>query len=179
MSFYAPFPTEQFDCQGPSKMRVDPNSLKRRPGTLVLPPLPYALALYAGWYIDDKMYALPLHLGVLHDVVSWTLIGLGLSLFAWTLWVFWRHRTTVNPYRAATRLVVDGPFRFSRNPIYLGDWLIYAGVMVWLQTAWPLLLAPLVWATIRYGVIRHEERHLAAVFGDEYRDFQNTTRRWI
>jgi protein-S-isoprenylcysteine O-methyltransferase Ste14 len=74
---------------------------------------------------------------------------------------------------------VGGPFRFSRNPIYVGDWLIYLGVMLILQTAWPMLFAPLVWLIIRYGVIRHEEAHLAARFGAEYVDYLNKVRRWL
>ena len=68
-----------------------------------------------------------------------------------TVLTLWRFRTTVNPYRAATHLCVNGPFCYSRNPIYVGDWLIYLGVMLILHTAWPILFAPLVWLIIRFG----------------------------
>jgi len=65
-------------------------------------------------------------------------------LFGWTLWTFARHRTTVNPYGGASALCTGGPFHFSRNPIYLGDWFILAGVSLLLGTVWPLVFAPLI-----------------------------------
>ncbi|MDO9468589.1 MAG: isoprenylcysteine carboxylmethyltransferase family protein, partial [Thiobacillus sp.] len=92
---------------------------------------------------------------------------------------FWRHRTTVNPYMAASSLCTGGPFRFSRNPIYVGDWFILVGVSLLLATWWPLLFAPLIWAMLRYGVIRHEEAHLEAKFGDDYRRYKTRVRRWL
>lgn len=151
----------------------------RRPATVVLPPLPYALALYAAWRLDREVLALPLNLGLMNALLGWALVGAGLCLFAWTLFTFWRHHTTVNPYQAASCLAVDGPFRFSRNPIYVGDWFVYLGAMLLLQTLWPLAFAPLVWFIIRFGVIRHEERHLEARFGEEYVKFKGRIRRWL
>ncbi|MEW5770427.1 MAG: isoprenylcysteine carboxylmethyltransferase family protein [Pseudomonadota bacterium] len=151
----------------------------RRPATLVLPPLPYALALYAAWRLDREVWPLPLQLGGANAALGWGLVGVGLGLFAWTFFAFWRHKTTVNPYVAASCLVVSGPFRFSRNPIYLGDWLVYAGATLLLGTLWPLAFAPLVWLIIRYGVIRHEERHLRARFGAEYEAFCARVGRWF
>ena len=151
----------------------------RRPATLVLPPLPYALALYASWYLNRDVWALPIDLGLVNIYFGWALVGVGLFLFSWALWAFWRHHTTVNPYRAASCLVVDGPFQFTRNPIYVGDWFIYAGAMLLLHTLWPLAFAPLVWLIIRFGVIRHEESHLEASFGEEYGRFRERVRRWL
>lgn len=150
-----------------------------RPRTLILPPAPYAAALAGGWWLDRHVHALPLDWGLAGQILGGGLLGIGLVLFGWTLITFWRHRTTVNPYRAASTLCTGGPFRFSRNPIYVGDGFILAGLSLWLQTAWPLLFAPLVWALLRYGVIRHEERHLEARFGEAYRDYKARVRRWL
>lgn len=150
-----------------------------RPRTLILPPAPYAAALVAGWWLDRRVQALPLDWGVTTRPLGWLLVGVGVVLFAWTLVTFARHRTTVNPYKAASALCTDGPFRFSRNPIYLGDWFILGGVALLLETAWPLVFAPLVWALLRYGVIRHEEAHLEARFGDDYRAYKSRVRRWL
>ncbi|MCP5277979.1 MAG: isoprenylcysteine carboxylmethyltransferase family protein [Thiobacillus sp.] len=151
----------------------------RRPATLVLPPLPYALALYAAWRLDREVWPLPVDLGAANPLLGWALVGAGLFMFTWTLFTFWRHHTTVNPYQAASCLVDDGPFRLSRNPIYLGDWLIFAGVMLLLHTLWPLAFAPLVWLIIRYGVIRHEEVHLEARFGEAYVAYKARVGRWF
>lgn len=150
-----------------------------RPRTLMLPPAPYAVAVLGGWWLDRHQLSLPLDLGAVTRPLGWLAVGLGLALFVWTLWTFARHRTTVNPYGGASALCTGGPFRFSRNPIYLGDWFILAGVSLLLGTVWPLVFAPLIWITIRFGVIRHEEAHLEAKFGDAYRDYTTRVRRWI
>ena len=150
-----------------------------RPRTLLLPPAPYAAALLGGWWLDRNVHALPLDWGAATRPLGWLLAGIGLALFGWTLATFRRHRTTVNPYKAASSLCTGGPFRFSRNPIYVGDWFVFAGVSSLLATAWPLLFAPPIWAMLRYGVIRHEEAHLQARFGDAYRDYQTRVRRWL
>jgi protein-S-isoprenylcysteine O-methyltransferase Ste14 len=150
-----------------------------RPRTLILPPAPYAAAMLGGWWLDRNQLALPLDLGTLTRPLGWLAVGIGLALFAWTLWTFMHHRTTVNPYVAASSLCTGGPFRYSRNPIYLGDWFLLAGVSLLLATFWPLMFAPLIWIMIRFGVIRHEETHLEAKFGDAYRDYKTRVRRWI
>lgn len=150
-----------------------------RPRTLILPPAPYAAAMLGGWWLDRNQLALPLDLGTLTRPLGWLAVGIGLALFAWTLWTFIHHRTTVNPYVAASSLCTGGPFRYSRNPIYLGDWFLLAGVSLLLATFWPLVFAPLIWIMIRFGVIRHEETHLEAKFGDAYRDYKTRVRRWI
>lgn len=150
-----------------------------RPRTLILPPAPYAAALLGGWWLDRNVHALPWAWGAATRPLGWLLVGAGLALFGWALATLWRHHTTVNPYKAAAELCTDGPFRFSRNPIYVGDWFLLAGVALLLGTAWPLLFAPLIWAMLRYGVIRHEEAHLEAKFGDAYRTYKARVRRWV
>jgi protein-S-isoprenylcysteine O-methyltransferase Ste14 len=150
-----------------------------RPRTFILPPAPYAAALLGGWWLDRNENPLPLDWGELNLPLGWLLVGVGLFLSGWTLFTFLRRRTTVNPYKAASELVTDGPFRYSRNPIYLGDWFILGGVALLLRTWWPLLFAPLIWTMLRYGVIRHEEAHLESKFGDAYRDYKTRVNRWL
>jgi protein-S-isoprenylcysteine O-methyltransferase Ste14 len=151
----------------------------KRPRTLVLPPAPFGAAMVGGWWMDRDWRPLPLNLGVVAQPIGGVLIALGLSLFVWALYTLYRHHTTVNPYRGARELCMDGPFRLTRNPIYLGDWLILVGVALWLRTWWPLLFAPLIWPIIRYGVIRHEEAHLESRFGEAYRRYRARVRRWL
>jgi protein-S-isoprenylcysteine O-methyltransferase Ste14 len=151
----------------------------RRPRTLILPPVPFAAALFGGWWLDRNGWPLPLGGGQPGEILGWLLTLAGLALFIWALVTLYRHHTTVNPYHGASHLCTDGPFRFSRNPIYLGDWLLLAGVALILDTAWPWLFAPLIWGLIRFGVIRHEEAHLALRFGAAYREYQARVRRWL
>ena len=150
-----------------------------RPRTLVLPPAPFAAAIAGGWWLDRHWLPLPLDFGGGATLSGIMLVCAGLCLMGWTFLEFRRHRTTINPYAAAMHLCISGPFRYSRNPIYLGDWLILAGCALWLSTWWPLLFSPAVWLMLRYWVIRHEEEHLAAKFGKEYRDYQHRVRRWL
>ncbi|MDP2787349.1 MAG: isoprenylcysteine carboxylmethyltransferase family protein [Pseudomonadota bacterium] len=149
-----------------------------RPRTLAPPPLVYAVALYAAWWLNQR-YALSFDLEPVAHIIGWALIGLGLAGFIWALAAIWGQRTTVNPYKGASNLVTHGPFARSRNPIYVSDWFIYLGVTLLLGTAWPLLFVPLVWTVMRYGVIAHEEAHLLAKFGDEYRTYCSRVKRWL
>ena len=155
------------------------NKQAQRPRTWIPPPAPYVAAALAGWWLDRKYLALPWDDSVVSWSLGWFWLAAGLALFVWTLWTFYRHRATVNPYGSASTLCIDGPFRFSRNPIYLGDWLIVIGVSLLLNTLWPLAFAPLIWVALRFGVIRYEEAHLEAKFGDAYRAYKKRVRRWI
>jgi len=150
-----------------------------RPRTWVLPPVPYAVAMVGGWWLDRHVARLPLDLGAIGIALAYAMIAAGVGLFGWALATLRRHRTTVNPYKGAHALCTDGPFALSRNPIYLGDWFVLAGVAFWLHSVWPLLLSPMVWLALRFGVIGHEERHLEAKFGDDYRSYMRRVRRWI
>ncbi|KAB2313036.1 isoprenylcysteine carboxylmethyltransferase family protein [Betaproteobacteria bacterium SCN2] len=148
---------------------------RRRPATLLPPPLVYVAALWAAWELH-KLSGLgfPKLPGI-----GWLLVGLGGVLMLWAAWTMFRHRTTVNPYKGVEHLVQSGPFAFSRNPIYLADSLVYFGVMLIWGSLWPLLLYPVVWAAMRYGVIRNEEAHLDARFGEAYEEYCRRVRRWI
>jgi protein-S-isoprenylcysteine O-methyltransferase Ste14 len=154
-------------------------SERSAPRTLLLPPLPFAVAIAGGWWLDRHVHVLPLPRGGLPLAAGLLLIGTAVLVFVWALVTLRRQRTTVNPYRAATALCTDGPFGFSRNPIYVADWLVLAGFALVLGTAWPLVFAPPIWLLIRFGVIRHEEAHLEAVFGEAYRAYRGRVRRWL
>ncbi len=105
------------------------------------------------------------------------LIGAGLMLAA--IPPFLRARTTVVPHKMPSALVTSGIFRFSRNPIYLGDVLILAGLVIRWQ-AWPmLLLVPLFVVILTRRFIEPEEARLRAAFGRDFEAWAARTRRWI
>lgn len=147
----------------------------KRPATLLPPPLIYVAALWGAWELN-KFHALPF---IRLPGFGTSLVVIGALLLLWAAFSMWRHHTTVNPYGGVAALVESGPFGFSRNPIYLGDSILYFGVMLILGTLWPLILYPAVWAAIRYGVIKHEEAHLTAKFGHAYLAYCQRVRRWI
>src|SRR5687767_10032417 len=78
---------------------------------------------------------------------------------------FQRHGTPVNPYRPAAALVTDGPYRLTRNPMYLGMACAYAGAAVAAEALWALALLALVLLFVDRSIIPGEERHMAARFG--------------
>ena len=78
-----------------------------------------------------------------------------------------------------TALVTEGPFQFSRNPIYLALTLIYCGIGMAADSGWVLGLVVPVLAVMRYGVIAAEERYLEAKFGEAYRHYKGHVRRWL
>ena len=87
--------------------------------------------------------------------------------------------TNIPTWQPTTALATDGIYRLSRNPIYLGLTLIYAGIAIAAGSFWPLLLLVPLLVIMRYGVIGREEAYLERLFGDAYRDYQRRVRRWI
>ncbi|EWC40246.1 isoprenylcysteine carboxylmethyltransferase family protein [Pseudomonas stutzeri] len=151
---------------------------KRATGVILPPPVIYLLFLAAAWLLESVLpIALPRNLWT--HYLGWGLIDAGVLLMLWAgLLMLW-HRTTVNPYGRPARLVEEGPFRFSRNPIYLADSLIYVGIALLWGSLWPWLLLPLVIFTMQRGVIVHEERLLGQLFGAEYHAYCGRVRRWL
>ncbi|MGR3593736.1 MAG: methyltransferase family protein [Limimaricola soesokkakensis] len=105
------------------------------------------------------------------------LVGLGLML--WASATMLRHRTQVMPRQEAAALVTDGPFRFSRNPIYLGDLLLLASGALVFDAPLALLLVPVLAAILQRRFIRPEETMLRRGFGAAFEDWAARTRRWL
>ena len=88
-------------------------------------------------------------------------------------------KTSPNPYRPTNALVLSGPYRFSRNPMYVGLTLLYAGLMIFFELTWGLLLLPVVIWLITIWVVVPEERYLEQKVGTEYLNYRSRVRRWI
>lgn len=146
--------------------------------TRVPPPLVMLLCGLAGWALDAALPGRPLPVPA-WPAVSILLLGLLLNLLP--KWTFGRVRTTVSPLRPAstTVLVTGGLYRYSRNPMYLGQALVLLGAMLLLCNALPLLVVPLFVAWITRLQIVPEERVLAARFGARYEAFRSQVRRWL
>lgn len=107
------------------------------------------------------------------------LIVLGMLLGLWAMVMFLRARTAIIPFKAASALVESGPYRVSRNPMYTGMAIVYLGLMLLLNWGWMLPIFPVVLVSLYHLVIKKEERHLLAVFGEEYESYCRRVRRWI
>jgi len=115
---------------------------------------------------------------------SWRLaglapMGLGLLLGAAGLLVFHHRGTSHDPHAQPTALVTGGPYRFTRNPMYLGVTLVLLGVAL-LRAAWPYaLVPPLFLLAVRAAFVPREEARLEAAFGEAYAAYKQRVRRWI
>ena len=148
------------------------------PGAITHPPFLYGGALAAGALLD---WLIPLPMlaagtGMMPGVV---LIVLALALAAWCFVLFRRAGTNVPTSRPSTAIVTDGPYRFSRNPIYVALTALSVGVALWANSWWMLGLLIPTFVIMNIGVIDREERYLAAKFGDEYLAFKARVRRWL
>jgi protein-S-isoprenylcysteine O-methyltransferase Ste14 len=108
------------------------------------------------------------------------MLGLTGSLLGiWGVYVLHRAGTTVRPGYPATVLVTNGPFRYSRNPLYLALTIIYLGGTMSLGNCWPLATLVPALAVVHWKIIRREEEYLESRFGDAYRAYKARVRRWI
>ena len=87
--------------------------------------------------------------------------------------------TTVRPDRAASTLVIAGPYKISRNPMYLGLALVYLGIAIAGQSVWALILLPVVLSVIQRRAIEPEEAFLEKRFGANYISYKEKVRRWL
>ena len=149
------------------------------PGIRVPPPIVYLSGLLAGAALDRLVPLAPGYGSPFDVALGLAVTAVGLALDAWAAIAFKRAGTTVLPWARASFLVPGGPYRFTRNPMYLGMAVSYLGLSVAIGSWWALAVLPAVLLVITVYVIRREERHLEARFGDEYRAYRRRVRRWI
>jgi protein-S-isoprenylcysteine O-methyltransferase Ste14 len=148
------------------------------PGVRIPPPLFYAAAVVGGWLLD-RWWSLPVGVDSVRPVFASLLLGGFLLLMGSAITSFRRRRTSVLPFRPATTLVIAGPYRYTRNPMYLGAALLVLALGFWLNTWWPILLLIPTLAIIQRYVIGREEGYMRRRFGAEYDAYTRQVRRWI
>jgi len=104
------------------------------------------------------------------------LIGLGINYYADILF---KNRTSIKPADTPDAFINTGPFKYSRNPMYLGGIFIIAGIAVLLGTLLPWIGVFLFWAVLQFKFIPHEEEVMERTFGQQYRNYKKRVRQWI
>jgi protein-S-isoprenylcysteine O-methyltransferase Ste14 len=148
------------------------------PGVITPPPIIYAGALAAGLLANRRLRLpfLPRRLGrTLGPFLTVCGFVVGFLGFREVR----RTGSNVDPREPSTTVVTGGPFRFTRNPMYLGFTLQYVGISAFFNALPPILLLPVVQQLMRRGVIEREERYLERKFGEEYLRYKESVRRWI
>jgi protein-S-isoprenylcysteine O-methyltransferase Ste14 len=149
--------------------------------TLKRPPLLFLAALVLGFTLD-RLMPLPLTPPELL-AIGWTaggaLVAIGVAIMATGIRNFSSADTPVPSNQAVRALVTTGIHGWSRNPIYVGMLLLYAGIGIAARSPWVLILALPVFVILRYGVVAREETYLEQRFGETYRDYKAHVRRWL
>ena len=159
-------------------MSDDARGTPDNPGVIAPPPLIYAGALLLG-ILANRLSPIPFLPRGLSRALGWPLIVGGLVVGSLGVREMNRAGTNVDPYRPATAIVTGGPYRFTRNPLYLSMTLIYCGITARANALPAALLLPFVFRLMRRGVIEREERYLERKFGDEYLSYKARVRRWV
>ena len=146
---------------------------------IIRPPLAWGLAVLAGLGLD---WVVPLPFLPADLPVGWLgalVFILALVLFAWAIVTVTKAGSSVPTNRPTTTIVENGPYRFVRNPIYLGMFLGLIGLAIAFDNLWLLLTLVPFALVIRYGVVAREEAYLERKFGDVYRGYRSRVRRWL
>jgi protein-S-isoprenylcysteine O-methyltransferase Ste14 len=148
------------------------------PDVKIIPPLVYlagiVIGLLASMWVPTRVVPSP---------TAWTVGGIlilcGAVLIGSAVWKFKDASTTVRPDRAASALVIAGPYGITRNPMYLGMAVLYLGIAIGGQSVWAIILLPLVLTIVRRRAIGPEEAFLERRFGADYVRYKATVRRWL
>ena len=152
-----------------------------RAGKVPWPPLVYLVALLVGIALDVA-YPLPWFSDVLADLlfaIGWIAVLAVVALWVTTIRAMTKARTTLNPNGTPDKLLTDGPFAVSRNPIYLANTILLIAIGLITGSLWFLIMALLAALATRKLAIEREEKILARKFGKKYRDYAMRVRRWI
>ncbi len=150
----------------------------RSPGVIAPPPVIYIVLFLTGLIpqigFPVQFLSLPTRL-----ILCLFMVGAGAFMVSRAFQTIRQAKTSPNPYQPVAVLVTEGPFRFTRNPVYLGMNLFYLGAGVLLNPFWSILLFPVLMLIIEFGVIHREERHLEQRFGEAYLEYKARVRRWL
>ena len=148
------------------------------PGVRIHPPIIYALSILSGFVLNSYWpQAMPL--GIHGHLYGGTVLALVFLLAGFSILEFHRASTDVRPDKPDTALINSGPYRFTRNPLYIGLTLVQITVAAWFNNAWVLIMVvPSVMVITQYA-IKREERYLEKLFGQDYLDYKQRVRRWL
>lgn len=152
----------------------------RNAGVRFPPPFIYVVGFAIGWLMNRLWpEPLPIYSPQLRRVIIALFLALWLALMFGAFVQFLRAGTAIIPNRAATTIVTSGPYRFTRNPMYVGLAALYLAIAIFYGSWWPVLVLVPVLLIIRYAVIAREEQYLSSAFPVEYMAYCSRVRRWL
>lgn len=149
------------------------------PDILVLPPVLVGGLLFIGVLIHYALWTVTLMPTVIARVLGVLVFISAGALAHFAQLAMKRVGTNILPTQPTLALATDGPYRFSRNPLYIAAIGVYLGVTLWVNGLAPLLMmVPMMWL-LHWGIVLREERYLQSKFGGAYQSYQTTVRRWF
>jgi protein-S-isoprenylcysteine O-methyltransferase Ste14 len=146
---------------------------------IIRPPIAWALAVLAGLALQSLVSLPFMPASVPAGWVGGMVFVLALALVAWAIATITRAGSNVPTSMPTTTIVETGPYRFTRNPIYLGMFLGLVGLAITFDSVWLVVMLVPFALVIRYGVVAREEAYLERKFGDAYRHYRSRVRRWL
>jgi len=151
-----------------------------RASIIAPPPLLFFLCLGAGYLLDrlvpirflDSVWKLRLF-------ISFIPLSIALLLSGWAFFVFHKHKTPFDPAKPTLAIICNGPFCFTRNPLYIALILVFLGLAIMLGSIWQLIMTLFLLLLLDIGVVREEEQYLFNKFGNDYQIYKKSVRRWI
>ena len=147
------------------------------PRVIAPPPLIFGIPFIAGMVLQHYRPLLFLPAVLAYGLGIPLLLGFFVGIPA--VIAFKRAGTSPNPWKPSSALVTTGPYRFTRNPMYLGMLCGYLGGTCLVNSAYLLAFLPIILGAMHFGVIRREEAYLGRLFGEEYLAYRRRVRRWL
>ena len=149
-----------------------------KPGVSIPPPLLFILPIVVALALE-RLVPTSFAPGTLPWAAGVVFVVTGTALCVSGFYTQKRAGTDPIPFNPSTCIVAHGPYRFSRNPMYLGFALVTLGIALLVNSGWMLLAVPIGLLLVHRLVIVREERYLERKFGEEYLNYKNRVRRWI
>jgi protein-S-isoprenylcysteine O-methyltransferase Ste14 len=148
------------------------------PRKFPFPPAIPIVALLLSWGVG-RLWPIDVSWPAWFRWTGWVLVITALVLAVSAVRAFRRHHTAVNPRGQVTTMVASGPFRYTRNPMYLSLLVLYVGGLLAFRLPWAAILLVPVFLALHFGVIVPEEKYLGAAFGEPYRLYRQRVGRWL
>jgi protein-S-isoprenylcysteine O-methyltransferase Ste14 len=142
------------------------------------PPVAIGAPLLVGLLVTGR-WGDPVELGDWRLLVGWVLVAVFVAWNGWSLWLFGRNETGLLPGQPTEAMIEQGPYRLSRNPLYVGLLALHVAIALLVPSVWALALFPIAVLLVLWGAILPEESFLRERFGTSYEDYTRRVRRWL
>lgn len=159
------------------------NTEKESGAAVRIPPPVVGIVTIVGGYLAGRVFPILTNFELPTPMRYWAgglIVAISIGILgAWPMHLFRKSGQNPTPWSETPEIIVLGPYKFTRNPMYLMMVFVCLGFGVMLSEAWIVILTPVLAITLYHIAIKHEEAYLEQVFGDSYRDYKKSVRRWI